>query len=88
MAMIEQLKGEIDAGKMALLCVPMSRYGPRYLDTEIRIFKEAQGYVYQLSYPRQQDQPQPAYYQDWGALLERLGGVLLGSDEWQIGRKE
>ena len=84
MVKIDQLKEQIDAGFTARLFLASSQFGPKYLDTETRIFKDAQGYIYQLSYPQQLDQPKPVCYPDWDALLSRLGGALLSRDDWQI----
>ncbi len=61
--------------------------GPRYVDTEIRVFKSEQGYMYQLSYPQFHEQPQPTLYKDWDAILARLGDAVAWSDVWQIEEK-
>ena len=88
MATIEQLKEAIDAGKTALFLHPASRLGPKYVDTQTRICKREEGYVYQLSYPQFHEQPQPTLYKDWDELLARLGGVVVQSDVWQIEEKQ
>ena len=87
MATLDQLKVQIDAGFTARIFLASSQFGPRYLDTETKVFKDAQDYVYQLSYPQQLDQPKPSCYPDWSALLNRLGGTLLSRDDWEIESK-